>query len=107
LGNRRHPDVEPTRGAGASPKGAEIAQQAIDEARRIGLKTDRERDYVDAVAAYYQDFGTRSERERQVARAQAYEALAKKYPVDDEAQIFARCTSQAPRRNRTRRTLPT
>ena len=79
----------PLAGQGASPKGAEIAQQAIDEARRIGLKTERERDYVDAVAAYYQDFGTRSERERQVARAQAYEALAKKYPVDDEAQIFA------------------
>ena len=79
----------PLAGQGASPNGAEIAQQAIDEARRIGLKTERERDYVDAVAAYYQDFGTRSERERQVARAQAYEALAKKYPVDDEAQIFA------------------
>ena len=33
-------------------------------------------------------FATRSERERQVARAQAYERLAKKYPTDDEAQIF-------------------
>jgi hypothetical protein len=79
----------PLAGQGASPKGAEVAQAAIDDARRIGLKTDRERDYVDAVAAYYQDFKTRSERERQVSRAQAYEALAKKYPTDDEAQIFA------------------
>jgi len=79
----------PLAGQGASPKGAEVAQQAIDEARRIGLKTDRERDYVDAVAAYYKEFNTRSERERQVARAQAYEALAQKYPGDDEAQIFA------------------
>ena len=79
----------PLAGQGASPKGADVAQMAIDDARRIGLKTDRERDYLDAVAAYYQDFKTRSERERQVARAQAYEALAKKYPGDDEAQIFA------------------
>jgi len=79
----------PLAGQGASPKGAEVAQQAIDEARRVGLKTDRERDYVDAVAAYYRDFASRPERDRQVARAQAYEALAKKYPTDDEAQIFA------------------
>ena len=79
----------PLAGQGASPKGAEVAQLAIDDARRIGLKTERERDYLEAVAAYYQDFKTRSERERQVARAQAYEALAKKYPADDEAQIFA------------------
>jgi tetratricopeptide (TPR) repeat protein len=79
----------PLAGQGASPKGAEVAQQALDEARRVGLRTDRERDYVDAVAAYYKEFASRSERDRQVARAQAYEALAKKYPTDDEAQIFA------------------
>ena len=79
----------PLAGQGASPKGAEVAQLSIDEARRIGPRTDRERDYVDAVAAYYVDFKARSERERQVARAQAYEALARKYPGDDEAQIFA------------------
>ena len=79
----------PLAGQGASPKGAEAAQAAIDEGRRIGAKTERERDYIEAVAAYYQDFATRSERERQVARAQAYEALAQKYPSDDEAQIFS------------------
>jgi tetratricopeptide (TPR) repeat protein len=73
---------------GASPKGAEQAQAAIDAGRHMGAGTERERDYIDAVAAYYRDFANRSERERQVARAQAYEALAKKYPGDDEAQIF-------------------
>src|SRR5262245_33515894 len=79
----------PLAGQGASPKGAEIAQLSVDEARRIGFKTERERDYLDAVAAYYQEFKTRSERERQVARSDAYQALAKKHPGDDEAQIFA------------------
>jgi tetratricopeptide (TPR) repeat protein len=54
----------------------------------MGAKTQRERDYLEAVAAYYEDFGNRSERERQVARAKAYEGLAAKYPDDDEAQIF-------------------
>jgi len=78
----------PLAGQGAAPKGAETAQAAIDEGRRIGAKTQRERDYIEAVAAYYQDFANRSEKERQAARAQAYEALAKRYPTDDEAQIF-------------------
>ena len=78
----------PLAGQGASPKGAEAAQAAIDEGRRIGAKTERERDYIEAVAAYYKDFSTRPERERQVARAKAYEALAQKYKTDDEAQIF-------------------
>src|SRR5262245_2190078 len=78
----------PLGGQGASPKGAEVAQAAIDEGRRIGAKTERERDYIEAVAAYYKDFSTLPERERQLARAKAYEALAQKYKTDDEAQIF-------------------
>ena len=79
----------PLAGQGASPKGAEQAQAAIDDGRRVGAKTQRERDYLEAAAAYYQDFATRPERERQVARAKAYEALAQRYPADDEAQIFS------------------
>src|SRR5688572_5262297 len=78
----------PLAGTGASPKDAEAAQGAIDKGRAMGAKTQRERDYLEAVAAYYQDFGKRTERERQLARAKAYEALAAKYPDDDEAQIF-------------------
>ena len=75
----------PLAGQGATPKDAEAAQIAIDKGRRMGAKTERERDYLEAVAAYYEDFGKRSERERQLARAKAYEALAAKYPNDDEA----------------------
>ena len=78
----------PLQGIGASPKGAEQAQGAIDKGRKIGAQTERERDYLEAVAAYYEDFANRTERARQLARAKAYEALAAKYPGDDEAQIF-------------------
>jgi len=78
----------PLQGVGAAPKGAQLAQGAIDKGRRMGAKTQRERDYLEAVAAYYEDFANRTERARQVARAKAYEALAAKYPDDDEAQIF-------------------
>jgi hypothetical protein len=70
-------------------RGAEAAQAAIDEGRRIGAKTERERGYIEAVAAYYADFANRSERDRQTARAKAYEALAQRFPDDDEAQIFS------------------
>ena len=78
----------PLGGVGASPKDADNAQDAIEKGRKMGAKTERERDYLEAVAAYYENFANRSERERQLARAQAYEKLAAKYPDDDEAQIF-------------------
>ena len=55
---------------------------------RWAPRPQRERDYLEAVAAYYEDFANRPERARQLARAKAYEALAAKYPDDDEAQIF-------------------
>jgi tetratricopeptide (TPR) repeat protein len=80
--------LNPLAGTGASPKNAEQALEAIEKGRKMGAKTERERDYLEAVAAYYQDFANRSERERQVGRAKAYEQLAAKYPDDDEAQIF-------------------
>lgn len=79
----------PLAGQGASPMGAAKAQAAIDEGRRVGAKTERERDYLEAVGAYYKDFSARTEKERQLARSQAYEALAKRYADDDEAQIFS------------------
>jgi len=79
----------PLAGQGASPRGAEQAQAAIDEGRRIGAKTQRERDYIEAVAAYYEDYANRPERDRQASRARAFEALAARYPADDEAQIFS------------------
>ena len=80
--------ANPLQGVGAKPNDAERAQGAIDKGRTMGAKTQRERDYLEAVAAYYEDFAHRTERARQLARAKAYEALAAKYPDDDEAQIF-------------------
>ena len=79
----------PLAGVGASPKAAAVAQEAIDHARRIAPKTQRERDYIEAVAAYYQDFSTRPERSRQESRAKAFEDLAARYADDDEARIFS------------------
>jgi hypothetical protein len=61
---------------------------AIEKAKAIGAKSERERDYVDALSVMYVDY----DKIPQQARVQSYlkkmEALAAKYPDDDEAQIF-------------------
>jgi tetratricopeptide (TPR) repeat protein len=60
---------------------------AIENARKAGFKTERERGYVDALAVMYTDYDKVDHRGRVVAYARAMEALAQKYPDDDEAQI--------------------
>src|SRR5436190_2631490 len=72
---------------GATPKDAQRAQAAIDKGRQMNAG-QRDKDYLEAVAAYYEEFANRPERQRALARSKAYEALAAKYPKDDEAQIF-------------------
>jgi hypothetical protein len=65
-----------------------LGLSAIEKAKAVGAKTERERDYVDALAVMYVDY----DKTPQQARVQSYlkkmEALAAKYPDDDEAQIF-------------------
>src|SRR5262245_1004085 len=78
----------PLGGDGPSAQDAQRAQSAIDQGRRIGAQTQRERDYIDAIAAYYQDWANRPEAVRQQSRAKAFESLAARYPDDAEAQIF-------------------
>ena len=70
------------------PNVVPLAQGAIAKGRQAGAKTEREKEYLEAVAAYWEDFANRTERQRAVARSKAYQALAAKYPKDDEAQIF-------------------
>ena len=78
----------PLAGIGPSPEWAARAKAAIEDGRKIGAKTQREKDYIEAVAAYYEDWANRPEKTRQLNRAKAFEALAGRYPDDDEAQIF-------------------
>ncbi len=73
------------------PPGAERLRQGmqeIDAARRASTATPRERKFIEAVAAYYQD----SDRLPHADRARAYEeamaSVSASYPADNEAQIF-------------------
>jgi tetratricopeptide (TPR) repeat protein len=60
---------------------------AIEQAKAVGAKTDRERDYIDALALMYADYEKRPHMERMRLFRDALAKLAAKYPNDDEAQI--------------------
>jgi len=64
------------------------AVAAIGEAKRVGAKTQRERDYITALDTYFKDWETTGHRTRAIALQKAMEELAARYPQDDEAQII-------------------
>ena len=61
---------------------------AIQKAKAVGAKTDRERDFIDALLVFYTDYDKIAHGARVQAYLKAMEALAQRYPADDEAQIF-------------------
>ena len=61
---------------------------ALAKAKSVDVKTQRERDYLDALGAMYADYDKVDHRTRLLAYAKAMEQLAGRYPDDDEAQIF-------------------
>ena len=63
-------------------------REAIERARTIGLKTARERAYVDAAARLYTDSDTTSQAARIAAYRDAMAGVAAAYPNDREASIF-------------------
>lgn len=65
-------------------EGAATAQKGITS----GAKTQRENDYLAAVAELYKNADTMNERKRTANYEAAMERLAHKYPDDFEAQIF-------------------
>jgi hypothetical protein len=61
---------------------------AIQNAKAVGAKTERERDYIDALTLMYADYEKLIHTQRIRSYLDAMEKLASKYPNDDEAQIF-------------------
>ena len=60
---------------------------AIQKAKAMGAKTERERDYIDALLLMYADYDKLSHAQRIRSFRDAQEKIAAKYPDDDEAQI--------------------
>jgi hypothetical protein len=63
-------------------------RDAVVRARTIGVKTNRERAYVDAASQLYTDVETRDQSARVLAYRDAMATLAAAYPDDSEASIF-------------------
>lgn len=74
----------------AAPTPAELKKgaEAVEKARAAGAKTDREKDYVAAVAAFYANADMLDHRARAMAYEKAMGGLAAKYAGDKEAAIF-------------------
>lgn len=61
---------------------------AVARARKLPTGSSREREYIDAVGALYEDFENSEDHPRAVAYEQAMEQLAANYPNDSEAAVF-------------------
>src|SRR5579884_2405424 len=74
----------------APPTKTELAEgaAAATKAEAIGGKTEREKDYIAAIATFYKDSGTLDHRTRALAYQKAMAGLHQRYPDDREAAIF-------------------
>jgi hypothetical protein len=61
---------------------------AIEKAKLLGAKTQRERDYIAAIEAFYKDTDKLDHRTRVLAYEKAMEQLHARYPDDREAAVF-------------------
>ena len=78
-----------------SAKDAQMAWEALERARAIGAKTPRERDWIEALSAYYRDYDKVSVDDRLLAYTKAMEQMTQRYPDDFEAWAYYALTLQA------------
>jgi hypothetical protein len=62
--------------------------EAIQQARTAGPATDREREWIEALALYFQDYDTVDQRTRTARYEAAMARIHARYPSDREAAIF-------------------
>ena len=74
----------------APPSPDELKQgaAALERALANGAKTERERDYIHALAVFYKDWQTVDHATRAKAYEQALAKVRERHPNDDEAAIF-------------------
>lgn len=84
-----------TLGGPPPAKDAQAASEALERARAIGAKTPRERDWVEALSAYFRDHDKVSVDERLLAYTKAMEQMTQRYPDDFEVWAYYALTLQA------------
>jgi len=76
-------------------KTLQAAWEALEKARAIGAKTERERDWIEALSAYYRDYDKVALDARLAAYTKAMERMTQRYPDDFEAWTYYALTLQA------------
>jgi len=74
---------------------AKTAWEALQKARTVGAKTERERDWIEALAAYYQGYDKVPVNDRLLAYTKAMDRMTQRYPNDSETWIYYALTLQA------------
>jgi tetratricopeptide (TPR) repeat protein len=71
-----------------SPAALKAGAEAVEKAVAAGPKTEREKDYLAAIAAFYRDSDKLDHQTRAVAYEKAMEQVYLRYPEDREAAVF-------------------
>jgi tetratricopeptide (TPR) repeat protein len=71
-----------------SPAALKAGSDAVAKAMAASTKTEREKDYIAAIAAFYRDSDKLDHRTRAVAYEKAMEQVYQRYPDDREAAVF-------------------
>src|SRR5262249_7014051 len=74
---------------------AQAAWEALEKARAVGVKTEREGDFIEALSAYFRDHDKTPVDARLAAYNAAMERMAQRYPDDYEVQVNYALTLQA------------
>src|SRR5262249_58057870 len=80
---------------GAPPEDWAAGAGALDKARGIGAKTQRERDWIEAIGIYYKDADKTPVNARLAAYTRAMEQMTQRYPDDFEAWTYYALALQA------------
>jgi tetratricopeptide (TPR) repeat protein len=71
-----------------SPAALKAGSEAVEKAMAAPTKTEREKDYIAAIAAFYRDNDKLDHRTRAIAYEKAMEQVYLRYPEDREAAVF-------------------
>lgn len=74
--------------APGTPDELQKGRAAVEKAKSLSAKTQREKDYIAAIDAFYKDSDQAAHGDRALAYEKAMEQVHLSYPKDDEAAIF-------------------
>jgi len=72
----------------SDPAAEKSGEETIAKAKTVGAKTQRERDYISALATFYKDSDKLGHKPRALAYEKLMDQLSQRYPQDHEAGVF-------------------